>query len=529
MMQKILVLTFLLSWFCFASGPRKVDMSWPPVQGAESYEFKLIKVVDGDDRVQSVDKLDSSNWSKLVNPGEYKFEIRSLDYRGVPGPWSDAQSFVVSLPTVKQNSPFLNQSFHLVKDKETSVNFNWEDIPDAQRYHFVLRNEAGEIVQEDTIEENNVSYELEKPDKYWWKVTALTAKDKDPDVKKIKWERYFKLLSPPLEAPQAHFKVTASHVLIKWEEDKKAVKDLVQIFRREDDKWKKIIQKTLKDSNTVGFKKDTIKKGHYKLRLVAYTADEQPSEPAIVYFNWDANEVTDIEEEKKKMPLAEDEWSKSPYFIGAGFSLLSLNYSSVFGGDGGNNQIEIEDSLTGNGFYFTINYTLNETRYLEADITFLNVVTNTTDWNFMDLDFFYNWKFLKGDKKSYTLFSGAFMNQEPLILIQDGSNPIDFERTDFSTFGISFGGKANYQLTEHWDVGAVLKMHLNLIFAGLPSGGELSPSLSLFPSVTSEYALTKSIKVGTTLNLILENFHNDNSVEINMSGTSLEFFLTLDM
>jgi hypothetical protein len=521
-MMKWILLLLLISTAIFAAGPRKVDMSWPAVQGADAYEFKLIKVIDGDDKTVSVDKLDSPKWAKEVSPGVYKFQIRSLDYRSVPGVWSASQSFVVSLPTVKQISPILNQSFHLKKDQETSVSFIWEEITDAQRYHFILKSDSGEMIQNDTIEENSVSYELETANKYWWKVTALTAKDKIP--KKIKYKRYFKLLSPPLEAPQAHFKVTKSHVLIKWEEDEKAVKDKVQIYRRVKEKWKKIMQKTLVDSNTIGFKKDTIKKGKYKLRLVAYTEDNQPSEPAIVYFNWDADTITDIEKEKKVLPIADDEWSNSPFFIGAGFSALSLNYESFFQ----SSNLNIVDTLTGIGFYFTLDYFFSDKRYIEADITLLNVVTNTTDWNFMDLDIFYNWKFSKNKQSSYTLFAGLFMNQEPLILINAGGGN-SFNRTDFTTMGVNFGGKYHYHVTDRWNIGAILKLHLNLSFSALPDNFALEPSLSIFPSVTSEYALTKSIKVGSILNVILESFSADDGSTIEITGTSLEFFLTLDI
>jgi len=347
MMMKtlILIILFLIN-AVHAAGPRKVDMSWPPVQGAEAYEFKLIKTSSGSDKTVSVDKLNSPHWEKEVNPGEYNFQIRSLDYRNVPGPWSKAQSFTVSLPTVKQITPILNQSFYLKSNQEASVNFSWEDIKDAQRYHFILKNEANKIIQEDTIADSTINFEIEKPGKYWWKVTALTAKDKNP--KKIKFERYFRVLSPPLEAPKAHFKVTKDHILIDWEQDEKAVKDKIIIFRRVNNKWKKIIQRTLKNNNTVSFKKNKIRKGKYKLRIVAYTKENQPSDPAIVYFNWDSDSISNIKEEKKKIVIPEDEWSKSPFFIGGGFSLLSLDYDSELKSV----PALIADKLTGNAFLF---------------------------------------------------------------------------------------------------------------------------------------------------------------------------------
>jgi len=177
-------------------------------------------------------------------------------------------------------------------------------------------------------------------------------------------------------------------------------------------------------------------------------------------------------------------------------------------------------------FYLTIDYQVNKTQHLETTISYLNVVTNTADWNFVDIDIFYNWKFNSDSRHRYSLFSGIFINQEPLI-VQSGSSST--ERTDFRAVGISFGAKYYYQVTTQWIIGSILKLHLNSSFSGLPEDIQLESSVSIFPSLSTEFSLTQSITVGSSFNYISEKFNGVDGSNIDITGFSLEFFITLDL
>lgn len=378
MKRIIIVLTLMISTLAFAN-KRQVEMAWAPTPGALGYEFKLFKIVKGDEKVYSKDKINSTVWNKDLSPGEYAFQIRSLDYRNVPGAWGKKKYFKVSLPTVKQLSPVVNQSYDLMEDDDINISFIWEEIPEADKYNFKLMAPDGTVIKNENTSDTAVGIDLEKPGKYFWKVTALTSKDSPPS--RVEFKKFFVVHPPKMPAPEVRFDVNDKFFSVKWDSSSLSKKDKIIIYLKKNGKWTPIFKDEKKRIRTVNLIKNKIPKGRYKLKLLSFTKEGRPSEPSTVYFKWDQNDVSAVESRTNSIAGSmrgnADNFGKTPWKVSFGLSSVSADFQNIIS----EKDTQTTTGYIGNNYNYSIGREFSKGKYywdISGNIS--NVVNENDTW-----------------------------------------------------------------------------------------------------------------------------------------------------
>lgn len=221
---------------------RLVNFEWEPIDGASSYELEIRLVpADGDKAKAKLYqfKQNKAAWNGRLTPGQYTMRIRALDYRKVPGEWSEESAFEVALEAAKLVFP-PSQAKLVGKDaKEEEVEFKWEPVGGAQAYRFEISAAEG-FREEHTIKDTKIRLKVPVAQAFTWKVEGLGQGD-------IKSEAIamseFSVLGPRLPAPVVKKPENDFVREISWEKAEFAKSYDVAITRLNpnDRKWEKVV------------------------------------------------------------------------------------------------------------------------------------------------------------------------------------------------------------------------------------------------------------------------------------------------
>lgn len=165
---------------------RLVNFEWEAIENAKSYDIELQQVKeDGDLGKNFSFKTTEPNWNGRLTPGKYIMKLRSRDYRGVPGDWSDPSDFNVGLDNAVLKYPVASSKVIAEDKKETSLNFAWAPVGGAETYHFELESEDGKTRVSQDLKETSLKLSVPVAQKYTWKVHAVSPTGIQSDATSI--------------------------------------------------------------------------------------------------------------------------------------------------------------------------------------------------------------------------------------------------------------------------------------------------------------------------------------------------------
>jgi hypothetical protein len=525
MKKLIICATLLMTTFAYAN-KRMVEMAWGPTPGAIAYEFKLYKIIKGSEKVFSTDKLNSTLWSKDLTPGEYAFQIRSLDYRNVAGAWGKKKYFKVSLPTVKQLSPVVNQGFDLIEDDEINISFIWEEIPEADRYNFKLMAPDGSIIKNENTTDTAIGLDFEKPGKYFWKVTALSSKDGTPSNTEFK--KFFVIHPPKMPAPEVQFDVNDKFFSVKWDSSNLSKKDKITIYLKKNGKWTPIFKDEKKRIRKVNLIKNKIPKGQYKLKLLSFTDNGRPSEPSTVYFKWDQNDISNVESRTNSLHHSmrvsgADQFGKTPWKLSFGLSSVSADFQNIIS----KNDTSTTTGYIGNNYNYSIGREFSNGKYywdISGNIS--NVVNENDTWLLVNAESTFEYHFGNKIHDFHAGVGGAYKSL-PFALADVTESQSDTETRSLDFIAAKADTGYYYALSDHVSIGIDFRLYLNLLSTSNPMNAELEPSVSTETEIGVKYLLTRNLNAQFYLASFNESltFEGDSQT---YSGNELGINLNID-
>ena len=486
-MKKLVIIFFMFfTSLSLAVELRTVEMSWAPIQGAEQYEFKLFKYSGKTLNEFKSYIIGSPSWNQQLAPGEYSFQIRSLDYREVPGLWSDQKDFSVKLPSVNQTYPVNNEGINLLEEGEIEITFRWDEVKEATQYNFRLVNNDNKVIPHVNIKNSFYQMTIDSADSFLWKVTALGSKDSAP--KTIDYDKGFIVHPPKLEAPEINLKVDKKHLTIAWTTNSSSNKEIVTLYRKIKKKWKQIYKKTKSKNKSVSIIKKRVPRGKYKVKVYAFTETNDQSKPALAYFDWDKSDLLNVKNETAKSNSNDNFTGKrSPYMFGIGFSLLDFSFDGSFS----TNNTKVQDTITGQRFHLWGAYSLkNPKHFLDANFSISELVNNTESWILFSIEAAYNYRIFTG-KHSLNLLAGPYLQDLPYVSGSLGTT--NFSRDITRILGIKLGTQYKYFMHRFWKAGFKFQLNTALTTLSSPSDSSLSPSVGQTLSLFTEYWIKSDI------------------------------------
>ena len=109
-------------------------ITWNDVPGAATYDIRINNVTEDLINVVTASSISvaSYNVTTTLPLGEYTAQVRGLTTAGVPGVWSDLQTFVVAIPTTV-NTP-------VGRLPDSTPTFAWDAVPGADTYDVEITN-----------------------------------------------------------------------------------------------------------------------------------------------------------------------------------------------------------------------------------------------------------------------------------------------------------------------------------------------------------------------------------------------------
>lgn len=178
---------------------RLVNFEWEAIEGAKHYEVELKQVKDDGKGKTFNFKVKVADWNGRLTPGKYIMRLRSFDYRGVPGEWSDPSDFHVGLDTAKIESPANDTKIKTDDADSVPMDFKWGAVGGAESYHFVLTSEDGKTVVDEWVKEPKFKTKVPVAQTYTWKVTAKSPEGIESEATAV---ANFSLLGKALEKPE---------------------------------------------------------------------------------------------------------------------------------------------------------------------------------------------------------------------------------------------------------------------------------------------------------------------------------------
>ena len=486
----ILLIISTYSHFLLAAN-RVVELSWSPTMGATGYEVKVFKVINGDEKEFLKEKVLSTVWTKSLNSGDYYFQIRSLDYRNVPGSWGEKRFFKVSLPTVKQVTPSLNQGYDLIEDTEIPITFVWEEIAEADRYNLKVTNEAGKILLNKNLTDTYYSYDFSTAGKYYWKVSALTAKDSTPS--KVEFTKFFVVHPPKMNAPEVQFEVKDKYFSIYWDSSLNSERDKINIFHRRNNRWVQIYKAEKKKIRRVNLDKTKIPKGKYKLKLVSFTSEGRASDPSTILFDWDQNDLSNVVDKSQGAPISRgnmlaSKFGKTPWSFGFGMSSTSIDFQGLIT----ENDTLVSSRFSGNNYhFFAERHYKNSPWSWQTDGWASSVVNADDNWFLFNVSSMANLK-LGNSINEYDLEAGVSYRSLPyydanIQVTEEG------ESANISFLSLHFGGDYYYHLNDAISFGGNARFYLNTLGIDHPTGAQLEFSTSNQIDIGLRYYISRDI------------------------------------
>lgn len=271
--MRLSALLFILTFIFWTSevwaGPyrRLVNFEWEAIEGANSYEVELKQVKDDQEGKVFSFKVKEAVWNGRLGPGKYIMKLRSKDYRGVPGEWSEPSEFNVGLENVVIKTPTDGSKIATKEPDETTVTFQWKPVENANEYTFELTSEDGRTVISKKIEETYLKIKIPISTKYNW---SVFAKNPDGFASDEVSKAQFTVLGPPLVSPKIEQPENDFVREVKWSHPEPNVSFDIALSRFDKSEKKWVVIKNIENYSDLSLPIDrTLPGGKYQLAIRA--------------------------------------------------------------------------------------------------------------------------------------------------------------------------------------------------------------------------------------------------------------------
>lgn len=245
-MKNILFALFLFTSFIAGANPapevhrRLVNFEWEEIENAKAYELMIItenNIAGEANEYRFI--VDTPVWNGKLAPGYYSMKLRSLDYRKVPGAWSEASQFTVALDNVVMVTPKVNELKISSSAQEEKVEFVWNHVAGADYYTFEIMSDDQKFQEIKAVKENVLTLSLPVAKSYTWKVKAENNQKIQSEATSVS---SFNLKGSELKAPRIASPANEFVREIAWEKVENAEGYDVVIVRFDpaSKKWQKI-------------------------------------------------------------------------------------------------------------------------------------------------------------------------------------------------------------------------------------------------------------------------------------------------
>lgn len=487
----IIICNFFIPFSMAQSGKRWINMNWNTIKGASSYQFELFQKTGIKFKSIKIYTVQSNNWSHRLNPGTYKFRIRSLDHRKVPGKWSDQTDLIVK--NLKQE----------ISRKKVSM--EWKQIKLASSYQLELFLIDGIKKFSRGIFKTNLpewSYMLE-PGKYEFRIRSL-------DVRNVpgKWSlgtRFTVDLPTPDIFEPANLETIYSNkkgkisVPFRWQKVSQAKNYYLEV-------WEKGDGTIFADKITKNYKKlNLYVDKFYQWRIVALGKKEKliPVRANVHNFNIKFDKF--FRPEKIEPPPPPGRWG-----ISASTGILSLSYK----GFDEKNGKTVNDDISGAQFLLGGIYQSGDQKFnLAIDLILENYKTKTEKDNLINILAYGNYI----DKTVHTkssLRSGIFKMDN--IFIDAGQ-----QTSIVSSTGLLIGFDVMYQTSNKWFLSGGGTLFCHLLDLSVPNGEAMKFSTSKIVNLWGGrfFGNDFTVKIGYSWRTFNVSFDSETEIDYSEENT----------
>lgn len=476
MISKIITLILLmLCPFAMAIEERIVDMQWSPIPGAVSYEFELYQKFNDKFVTSGTSKIDTPNWSKKLNPGIYQFRIRSIDFRGVSGPWSDTKIFMVKLPNPLIIRPLDGETIVAQRDDQEDVRFQWQSVIGAEQYYLKVEDNDGKTIFNGKTTESYKIINLNVAKSYSWTVWAMASGDDKLDTNTT--AKKFVLLGGILDAPELDLETTQEYLRLKWNRPTNADYFYYEIFKKKDTEWVKLKSSEKYKNSFLSFNKAKIRPGHYRFAVQSLGENRGNSSKTTMDFLWTGKSAEKIgykEGEKKEDNKSDFEKSTNQWLALAYLDMPTLAYS----GEIKETNTAIVNTLSGQRIGFDLIYKFKDSNWrLASQFLYKTYVTLKAQWSLIDIeeDVRYVKKYSWGE---LGFGGGLFIHQHPVI-VADKNDSTKLKEDSLTSLGEKLRLSAGLYFTDNIQALVDFNLLINTIGLTSPEGsGDITSSMS---------------------------------------------------
>lgn len=479
----ILIFTFWTTTVWAEPYRRLVNFEWEAIENAQSYEVEIKQVKEDDQGKIFTFKVKEAAWNGRLSPGKYTMKLRSRDYRGVPGDWSEPSAFDVGLDNVLLKSPAPRTQLSTTEKDEASVKFQWEPVGGANAYQFELTSGDAKTKIQQKVSDPHLELKIPVAMNYSWKVFALND---DGFQSEVTSEAQFTVLGAPLAAPVIE-KPESEYVReIKWNHPSPSAVFRVAISRYNDvkKKWEPVKSVDNTSELSIAFD-DNLPGGRYAIS-VRSKGELRPSSPLARQFfkvkNGDRSPAAEYTTLVRKSIERVEGWYGIASYLITEMQFRGVNPErqtavayNALGGTGriGLGWFKPEKSW---GFLSIIDmsgFTFSGTTHTFASAE-LNAVYRKT----------------LNERGEVRLQMGPYYKELPETTgdIPSG-NSVNLK---ISAAGPHFGAEYWYSLTPKLGLQANAHMYLSMLKVSTPNGQDLSPTLSTQFGFLGSYRFTKS-------------------------------------
>lgn len=449
---------------------RLVNFEWEQIEDAKGYEIEIQQLKKADAKKFSF-KVKETAWNGKLTPGTYTMRQRTLDYRGVPGEWSEASEFEVALEPAKLGTPADKSKISAKDEKEYEVPFQWQPVGGAVAYKFMVMSDDGQFKKEETVDVPKIKVKVPVARTFTWQVLALGKDDVKADSAAISQFTLLgqKLAKPSIEKPENEFVRE-----VKWQLPPYAEKADVTLSRLNPatQKWEKVQAFENAKADSIAFQPG-YPGGQYKVQVRARGDMRVASDVVSEQFKvrgGDRSPAAEFNAEVKKSIDRINGWYGIASYLITQVAYTSVNYDTG---------AQVSYPAVGGTGRLGVGWFKPEQQWGFLGILDLSGFINDEGKNltFASLEANSVWRHAMGDRNELRLQAGMFYKEIPEVLGDPAT------RTVISYETISFAGP--HVAAEYWfsltpKLGLQLNAHMYMSMMKMktPNGNGLSPSLS---------------------------------------------------
>ena len=260
-----------------AAYTKEASLDWQAVAGAKSYQTELtITSSDVEKKMPpTITVHNKPQWSAQLSPGEYALRIRTMDNRGVPGPWSDPVTFSVRVPDVTLDEPQAGAQI-LATSSNQPVVMKWHVVKGITRYNCEILDSSGKSITTEECAAGSWEQTLPAARSYQFRVAGMGAdgyRNKDEPA-----ANSFMIIGPKLATPVVD-KDTEKGVFWRPSPNARGWHVVIMETKENTTEEKSIVDRTILKPRVS--KKRFGKYNNYKLTVIATAPDYQSSDPLV--------------------------------------------------------------------------------------------------------------------------------------------------------------------------------------------------------------------------------------------------------